>query len=206
MVFPHRLVRPLGKQQVNNKVQLTKFLEDIVAANQNTNCIRHFVADNLKRSNARESLNHAARFACEYCFNAGISIILKEKQTEYIQKQLMAEKEIILEKINNLKNKPSTSDNKEIDLCNSIVENIDEKLKQNKTKKSHIVWPFCTSDGEPRTHEKVVEITEKLENGEISRDEAKGIVGRSPLLMLDNFDIVRDVSTEYLHSVCLGAV
>lgn len=47
----------------------------------------------------------------------------------------------------------------------------------------------------------------KLEADEpLSKDECKGIVGRSPFLDLEYFDIVRDIPTEYLHYLCIGVV
>ena len=35
-------------------------------------------------------------------------------------------------------------------------------------------------------------------------NEAKGVVSRSPLLLIPNFCLCKNVTTEYLHSVCLG--
>ena len=69
-----------------------------------------------------------------------------------------------------------------------------------------IVWPSSTSNGEPRTREKLLEICDKIENSDkkLHPDEAKGVVTKSPLFLIPNFDVVLDVSTEYLHSVCLG--
>ena len=50
-----------------------------------------------------------------------------------------------------------------------------------------------------------MEIVNFLEqNSHISPMDAKGIVGRSPLLALENFNFVIDVPCEYLHSMCLG--
>ena len=208
VVFPHKMVRPLGRFKVNHNQQLTSFLEDVVSTQ---NRIKHYIADNLKRANAREALNHAARKACEYCCSSGISLELKKQETELLHKQLQTEKDIIIEKIAQIETEPSTSQNsnsknRKIEMLNNIISDIDEKMKQNKTKKSHIVWPSSTSNGEPRTVEKIREIVEKLENNEITKEEAQGIIGRSPLLSLPNFDMVRDTPAEYLHSGCLGVV
>lgn len=92
------------------------------------------------------------------------------------------------------------------DTLNVLQEEINSTEKKiNKTKRSHIVWPWSTSNGEPRTVEKIREIVETLESGvRLSPDEARGVVGRSPLLDLEDFDMVLDSPTEYLHSVCLG--
>lgn len=75
----------------------------------------------------------------------------------------------------------------------------------NTKNRSHIVWPSSTLNGEARTAPKMMEIVNKIEeNGKLPPDEAKGVVGRSPLYMIPNFDIVSRVPTEYLHSTCLG--
>ena len=207
VVYPHTLVRPIRKKSVDNKEQLIQFLKDV--SEVDCNWISHFIADNLKRANARDALNHAARFACEYCFICGWSIEIKKKEGEQDRKILETEKKIVLEKIQNLKDAPSSSNsNKQSEMNDlyDIVKKIDKKIKDTKSRKSHIVWPASTIDGEPRTCEKILRITEGIENGTISREEAKGILGRSPLLMLERFDMVRDSPTEYLHSVCLGVV
>ena len=192
---------------MDNKEQLIQFLEDVSGVK--CNLISHYIADNLKRANARDALNHAARYACEYCFNCGCSIDIEKGENEQNRKLLEIEKNTIIEKIENLKDAPSTStSNKqsEINALKNIVKNIEKKIKNTKCRKSHIVWPASTMDGVPRTCEKILEITERIENGTISREEAKGILGRSALLNLERFDMVRDSPTEYLHSVCLGVV
>lgn len=74
-------------------------------------------------------------------------------------------------------------------------------------KKGHLAWPFSTSNGAPRTLENIVEITEKLANGEnLSRDEAKGFWGTSILLHQENFHFIVDIPAEYMHSSCIGVV
>ena len=76
-----------------------------------------------------------------------------------------------------------------------------------KDKKGHLAWPFSTCNGEMRTIEQFIEITTKLENGEIlTKDEAKGIVGTSHLLHQENFHLISDLPAEYMHSTCLGGV
>lgn len=208
VVFPHRLVRPIGRFKVDNNEQLTAFLEDVVSTE---NRIKQYIADNLKRANARAALNHAARNACEYCFESGVTLELRKDETDSLQAKLQTEKDIVLEKILQLQNAPTSSSSlstktKKLEMLNNILSDVELKMKQNKTKKSHIVWPSCTMHGDPRTMEKVLEIIEKIERNEISKEEAKGIIGRSPLLSLENFDMIRDTPAEYLHSTCLGVV
>ena len=77
----------------------------------------------------------------------------------------------------------------------------------NSKKKTKIVWPASTRNGEPRTQQKLEEIIEKIEeNPNISKLEKKGVVGRSPLFKIPSFDVVRDSPTEYMHTVCIGVV
>ena len=45
-----------------------------------------------------------------------------------------------------------------------------------------------------------------MENENLDPNEAKGIIGRSPLLDLEYFHFVCDIPAEYLHSSCLGVV
>ena len=76
-----------------------------------------------------------------------------------------------------------------------------------KKKAGKLAWPFSTYNGPLRTKEKIINITEKIESGEnVSRDEAKGFHGTSPLLFQDNFDFVDDVPAEYMHLGCLGVI
>lgn len=150
VVYPLRIVRPIGKFKVDNKEQFNDFIADII---QNGGRIKEYIADNLKRATGKECLNHAAGYPCEYCESKGVRYVNKDG---------------------------------------------------NKTS-SHIVWPSSTSKGVPRTKESVFNIATEIESrGKLPQDEAKGVVGMSPLFQIENFDIVRDVPTEYMHSMCLG--
>ena len=76
-----------------------------------------------------------------------------------------------------------------------------------KKKGSHIVWPANTIGGEKRTKEKILHIVEQLEAGnELTPSERKGVKGRSLLLDIENFDLVSQVPTEYMHLSSLGVV
>ena len=58
-----------------------------------------------------------------------------------------------------------------------------------------------------RSRNSILEIVEKIENNErLSIDESKGIVGRSLLLDIPDFNFTYDVPAEYLHSGCLGVI
>ena len=74
-------------------------------------------------------------------------------------------------------------------------------------KKGHLAWPSSTANGPRRTIENILEITEKIRNGEeLSRDERKGFWGTSHLLHQDNFHFIYNIPTEYMHSGCIGVV
>ena len=190
-IFPHVIVRPLRKFPVNSLHQFSEFIRDLVESGCR---IANYVADNLKRATGKNCLNHASNFPCEYCFE-------KAKKYHYKISPTSTKKEFIKirEKIMNL----DEIDESNLDL---LMEEINRAEKEFTTKKqTKNVWPASTCNGEPRTQEKIKEIVERIESGEVlSPDEARGIVGRSPLMSLENFDMVRDSSTEYLHSVCLG--
>ena len=191
-IFPHKIVRPLRNFRVDHQFQFANFLEDIVTNNLK---IDQYIADNLKRANAKNVLNHASNFPCEYCFCKGVRFypkISKEKATE---KQFEKLRET-------LKNMNDGDD--DIDMS-QIQDELSRTEKSMKNRYSYIVWPACTMHKEPRTKEKVEEIANRLENGEeLTPEECKGILGRSPLMNIDGFDIVMDCPTEYLHSGCLG--
>ena len=68
-----------------------------------------------------------------------------------------------------------------------------------------IVWPASSRHGEPKTSDAVLDIINEIEeNPNMNRLDKKGVVGRSCLFNIPNFDFVRDAPTEYMHSFCLG--
>ena len=73
--------------------------------------------------------------------------------------------------------------------------------------KGQLAWPFSTHDGPLRTREKIIQITQRIANGEVlTRDEAKGFYGTSHLLYQNNFEFIKSITVEYMHSTCLGVV
>lgn len=61
--------------------------------------------------------------------------------------------------------------------CESKAKYVKLKTKEGKSK-GHLAWPFSTFDGPLRTKDKIIDIAERIENGEVlDRDEARGIVG-----------------------------
>ena len=189
-IFPHRIVRPLRKFPIDNNFQLSCFLNDIL---ENDGNIKQFIADNLKRANAKNVLNHASNFPCEYCFCKGVKFKPNSSASEKLSEKQLKE---IREK---LRKKHGTN----IDI-NELEKEIEAHLKSN-TSRTKIVWPASTINAEPRTDAKIQAIVLQIEEGnELTPDEAKGILGRSPLTQIPNFNTVMDTPAEYLHSVCLG--
>lgn len=148
-IYPTRIIRPLNKYKgIDNDQQLKLFLEDVF---ENEINILQYIADSIKRSNAKKSLGHASYFPCEYCFAKGVPTPAKSKNGKNV---------------------------------------------------TRVTWPASTCNGEPRTQEKIQDIIDNFD--ELRPEERKGILGQSLLTDIPNFDIVRDVPAEYLHSTCLG--
>lgn len=169
--------------------------------------IQAFIADNPMRSFLRNSLQHSAKFACEYCFECGISFTnTNENEIRFLLEQIQQQKAQIQEKIDNL---GASSDTVQLETLNTVLNHLNdaEKIAKKNKKCSHIVWPASTFNGEKRTKEKIIEIVEDIESGqELTNLEKKGIKGRSPLLDIDYFDYVHSLPTEYMHLVALGVV
>ena len=192
VIFPHRIVRPLGKFKVDNKKQLSIFLEDLT---KNYAQVMQYLADNLKRAVARDCLNHASNYPCEYCFAKGIRYMAKTASPES-----QAEIAALREKLQTVSEEINNTD---LSLIQKELEKMEKKLKS--AARSHFVWPAETANAEPRTHDAMLEIAKKIEReGKLPPDEAKGVQGMSPLFDLPNFDFMADSPTEYLHCVCLG--
>lgn len=70
-----------------------------------------------------------------------------------------------------------------------------------------IVWPASSRHAQPKTSEAVLDIINEIEeNPNMNRHDKKGVVGRSCLFNIPNFDFVRDAPAEYMHNSCLGVV
>lgn len=191
VIYPYRIVRPLGKNVVDNKEQFSKFLEDI---QDNGGKIEQYIADNLKRATGKCCLNHSASFPCEYCFSKGVRLVAKDDKNSP-KKQLA----LIKQKLNTVAQQQGSSQLK------TIEKEVEKAQKQLGSSRSHIVWPSSTSNGDIRTHDNMMQIINKVEvRGKLPAEEAKGVVGKSPLCNIPNFNFVMDSPTEYLHSVCIG--
>lgn len=198
-VYPYRIVRPIhkGSNEIDHKKNLQYVVDDLLA---NSCQIKQFLADNLKRAVGKGCLNHASLFPCEYCFARGkrCAAAAPESKQEINDMKLG----IINEKIEKLRKEKGNS--KELKNLEEIKKDFEKDAKKNN--RSHIVWPYSTMRCEPRTTAKIREIVEKIENSDniLPPHERMGVVYRSPLLDIPNFDIVADVPVDYMHAVCLG--
>ena len=202
-IYPLKIVRALNKCHVNNEDQLSLVMSDVLANNL---LLLAMIADNPKRAFLRKSLQHSAKFACEYCFVSGV-LFKNSNEQERMKfiKDIEQQKKLIQEQIDKIED----SDAAELDSLRKIVQNLEEahKLAKKQVRSSHIVWPSNTSGGELRTKEKILNIVDQIEAGEVlTLNDKKGIKGRSILLDIDYFDYVLSMPTEYMHSVCLGVV
>lgn len=186
---------------MDHQAYLDYFLSDVCC----NNCLIHsFIGDNPKRAIARASKSHSSYFPCEYCEAHGQLLHNEDKSIRNRKTALIKQKEHILNKLATAR---ENDIEEEVRALMSVLESVNDAMKILNRKNNNIVWPSSSSNGSPRTTEKVLEITEKIENDDIlSNEESKGIVGRSLFLDIPYFNYVLDIPTEYLHNTCLGSV
>ena len=204
-IYPMRIVRPLKKNYVDNNEQFKHFIHDIT---ETSTTISALIADNLKRANVRLCLNHSALFACEYCYAKGTKFTGK---TSPASENSDVSRRLVVEKIKTLETNTDPDSKKTCKVLKKILLEIDKN--KNAKQRTFTIWPFSTANKEMRTKASMLDIVSKIEeneenedNDELSKDEVKGVVGRSVLLDLDSFDFVNGVPTEYMHLGCLGVV
>lgn len=196
-IYPQRIVRPLNKTKVDHDSILNNCISDLL---QNSCKIAQYLADNLKRAIGKGCLNHASLFPCEYCFARGVRFV---KQSIPDGKNHQLQIALIDEKIEQL-GRQNSDELKALKLLRTKLASEGEK---NKKKKSHIVWPHSTKEAEVRTTSNITEIVRKIENGaNLSPEEKKGVVRRSPLAQIPNFSLVLDVPVDYMHTMCIGVI
>lgn len=206
-VYPIRLVRPINRYKVNEQEQLQEVLDDL---NSNSLNLQDIISDNIKRSSMKLAKNSNATYGCEYCESCAIQP--KDlKGIENIKKKINAQRKNIEEQIKMIQSRAGpSSDLKKIEDLTKLKNNLvnDEKKEISSITSRHLFWPASTFNGTPRTIESIEEITNKIQNSnqELSRHEAKGFYGKSILLSQPNFHFVYNISAEYMHSVCIGAV
>ena len=196
-----QLVRPIGKFKVDAQEYLDNFLADVCENHCKIEC---FIGDSKKRSDARAAKGHSAYFPCEYCECRGQLLHELDSSLKLRKKTLQKQKDDILIKLSSAND---NNDQNEIQILNSMLNSVNEGMKVLNSKNNKIVWPASSRNGELRTIEKVNDIVNKIENGDIlSLEESKGIVGRSLFLDIPYFNYVEDIPPEYLHSTCIGVV
>ena len=183
--------------------QFRYVVDDIYANNY---IISQFIGDQPKRSFARNSLCFSSWYPCEFRFAKGTKIVINSVEKKKEKEKLTIQRDLIREKIDTMKNSENQNIQEMTKLKKMEKELVTAENKL-KVKKSNIVWPKTTMNGPPRTRQEIREIIEKIENSvPLTIDEAKGIKGRSILFDLPSFNFVNNISVEYLHIVCLGAV
>ena len=211
-VFPLRLIRPVNRYKFDGKFQLQQVLNDLES---NSIKISDIVADNPKRSFLKDAKCFNATYGCEYCEAPAIQI-KNIKEIEKIKKKYEQQISDINAQIEVLISNEQTSSaatiasQKTIDSLKEMVEKLkkDEKKEISSSGSRNLCWPASTMNGELRSEEKIRHIVNLIESSEekLPPHESKGITGRSLLLGLNDFDLVENVSAEYLHLVCLGTV
>lgn len=208
-IYPLKIVRPVNKFNLSYKPQLESLLKNL---NEWKVAIDAFIADNLKRSNIREFLNHASNFACEYCTSKAVQYSEMNLKAEEEKKKILLQIKQFEKEINFLKQRPTTSSSQnaqdhQLKILNDLITELKRKMSSVSRKPSHPVWPETTINGPLRTKEETLAIADSLRQGNrLSADQAKGVVGRSLFLDLEYFDFVLGIPVEYMHLGCLGVV
>ena len=201
IIYPHKLIRPLRKEFADSKRHLREVVDDIT---DNDMRITQYVGDQPKRSDAKGCKGHSSWFPCEYCYSKGLKIFINENSKA--QKKILDQIKLIEDKKNQCENENTPESRANAANLSSLKEELKKSLNALK-RKSNILWPSSTKNGVFRSRRSILEIVEKLENGEVlSIDEAKGIVSRSVLLDIPEFNFVYDVPAEYMHLACLGVI
>lgn len=201
-VYPLRIVRPIDKTFTDHDDHLKTVLLDLHAVYLK---VKQFIGDNPKRALARLCLNHASLFPCEYCFARGLRHHVNPDTLALFIKKIAMKKSIAEDKLQQLKDNNGSEN--EINTMKAIIKDLTAEEKNGPKKKTQIVWPASTMNGEPRTDVNMLEIVNEIElNPDLPKDDRKGVLGRSPLWDIPGFNFTRDVPTEYMHNGCLGVI
>ena len=193
-------MRPLGrKANADKKRHFSDVLRDI---RENQLRLRQLIGDNPMRSFLKYCKCHSGWYACEYCFGKGRKIEITDNGRA--KAKIMHQINLVQEKINECEHEP----NNEIKIRNLV--SLKKELKKSANalnRKSNILWPYSTMHSTNRSRRAILEIVEKIERQEnLSIDESKGIMGRSLLLDVPEFNFIYDSPAEYMNSGCLGLI
>ena len=149
------------------------YLREFICDLSDNNCIiKMLIADNPKRAKARAALNHAALYACEYCFAKAASFHNIDPNVAERKKTLLRQKQTIDDQIASYLEGNEDDSDREIEIANlrSINEGIMASIRALSKKKTNLVWPSSTIDGEIRTKEKIEEIIRKIEEMDLCQE------------------------------------
>ena len=210
-IYPIRIIRPCQRYKYDEQMQFQKVLENI---NDNNLIIDCCVLDNLKRAIIRCAKNHAAKYACEYCFNAAVLYVdLKKKKLASIERRFQDQENIISQQLSQMaETQEIESENEEAqilrDQLNALTQ--EKELEINRSGRKQLTWPASTMTGNLRNLDNITAIVEEIESNphvlKNDPDFCKGFKGKSLLLDQENFNFIDDIQTEYMHLVCLGVV
>lgn len=133
-IYPHKLVRPIGKYKVDARKCLGEVIDDI---RDNNYTISQFIGDKPKRSQAKDCKCSSAWYACEYYFAKGTKIEIS--QNSQAKKKLLNQLQLIEEKIAECQLEENTPE-KNIRIQNlvSLTEELQKSINALK-RKSHIL-------------------------------------------------------------------
>ena len=201
-VYPLKLIRPLNKHKIDKRRHFSDVLNDIT---QNGLRITQFIGDNPKRSDAKECKCSSAWYACEYCYAKGCKLEVSDNVRA--KTKITQQIDLVQEKINQCESEPETTESlAKVENLKSLKEELMKSLNALK-RKSNILWPHSTMIAQHRSRASILEIIEKIENQEpLPIDQSKGIMGRSLLMDLPEFNFTYDSPAEYMHSGCIGVI
>lgn len=201
-IYPYKIIRPLNKEYVNQRRHFREALSEIA---RNHLRIMQFIGDNPKRSWAKFCQCHSSWYACDYCFAKGIKIEISDNVRA--RNKIAIQINSVQEQINVCQRDPNNPENiVELNNLFALKEQLQKSMNSLK-RKSHILWPYSTMGSEHRSRQSILDIIERIERDEpLTIDERKGVLGRSPLLDVPDFNFVYDSPAEYLHLACLGVI
>lgn len=208
-IYPIRIIKPCEKYKYNEKQELQNVLADINANGIVIDCV---VFDQPKRSFARCAKCFSAKYPCEFCESCAVSYIDNSKQKKEIETKYKKLEKNLTQRLSQLRETQDDSVNEEIDEIQERLHglNIAKDNEMQKAGRKQLTWPKSTMNGPPRTLDKIRNIVNEIENNpEIVKTDphfCKGIKGRSLFLDQPSFHMIKDITCEYMHLVCLGVV
>lgn len=121
VIYPHKLIRPLGKPIIEKRRHLNEVVQDITA---NDLRIMQYIADKLKRSDAKECKGHASWFACDYCYAKGTKIDITDNSNA--KNKLLRRKQVIEEEILDCEREGTPETLSRIPILSSLREEIEK--------------------------------------------------------------------------------